>query len=48
MACDPHGDDAVFPLTGDEDLIATGLSPEHDDDGRDPYLLFDDDIARET
>jgi hypothetical protein len=48
MACDPHDDDAVFPLTGDEDLIVAGLSPEHNDDGRDPYSLFDDDVARGT
>jgi hypothetical protein len=39
MAYEPHGDDVVFPVTGNEDLIAIGLSPEHDDDARDPYSL---------
>ena len=42
MACDPQGDGAMFPVTGDDDLVAAGLSPEHDDDGRDPFAVFDD------
>jgi hypothetical protein len=32
----------VFPVTGDDDLVAARLSPEHDDDGRDPFAVFDD------
>jgi hypothetical protein len=48
MACDPHGDDVVFPLIGDEDLIAARLSSEHDDNSCDPYSLFDDEVARGT
>ena len=28
-------DDVVYPITGNEDLIATGLSPERDDDVHD-------------
>jgi hypothetical protein len=39
-------DDVVYPVTGKEDLVAAGLSPEHDDDGHDPYALFDDNVAR--
>jgi hypothetical protein len=39
-------DDVVYPVTGNEDLIMAGLSPEHDDDGRDPYALFGDDVTR--
>jgi len=42
MACDPQGDDAMFPVTGDDDLVVAGLSPEHDDDGHDPFAVFDD------
>jgi hypothetical protein len=42
MACDPHGDDVVFPVTGDDDLVAARLSPEHNNDGRDPFAVFDD------
>jgi hypothetical protein len=48
MAYEPHGDDAVFPVTGNEDLIATGLSSERDDDGCGPYSLFADDVGRGT
>jgi hypothetical protein len=47
MASDPHGDDVVFPLTGNDDLVAAGLSPEHDDDDRDPFAVFDD-VTRGT
>ena len=36
MACDPQGNGAMFPVTDDDDLVAAGLSPEHDDDGRAP------------
>ena len=42
MACDPQGNDAMFPVTGDDDLVAAGLSPEHDDDGHDTFAVFDD------
>ncbi|XP_066316085.1 zinc finger BED domain-containing protein DAYSLEEPER-like [Miscanthus floridulus] len=42
MACDSQGDGAMFPVTGDDDLVTAGLSPEHDDDGRDPFAVFDD------
>jgi hypothetical protein len=38
-------DDVVYLVTGNEDLIAAWLSSEHDDDGRDPYALFSDNIA---
>jgi hypothetical protein len=44
MGYEPHGDDVVFPVTGNEDLIVA----EHDDDGRDPYSLFADDVGRGT
>jgi hypothetical protein len=39
-------DDVVYLVTGNEDLIAARLSSEHDDDGRDPYALFSDNVAR--
>jgi hypothetical protein len=48
MSYELHGDDVVFPVTGNEDLIVAGLPPEHDDDGRDPYSLFADDVGRGT
>jgi hypothetical protein len=38
-------DDIVNPITGKEDLIAAGMSPEHDDDVHDPYALFGDNVA---
>ncbi|XP_066341187.1 zinc finger BED domain-containing protein DAYSLEEPER-like [Miscanthus floridulus] len=42
MVCDPQGNGAMFPVTGDDDLVAAGLSLEHNDDGRDPFAVFDD------
>jgi hypothetical protein len=48
MAYELHGDDVVFPMTGNEDLIAAGLSPEHDDDDHGPYSLFAEDVGHET
>jgi hypothetical protein len=38
-------DDVVYLVTGNEDLITARLSSEHDDDGRDPYALFSDNVA---
>lgn len=38
-------DDAIYPVTGNEDLTAARLPPEHDDDGRDAYALFGNDVG---
>jgi hypothetical protein len=35
-------------VTGNEDLIVAGLPPEHNDNGRDPYSLFANDVGRRT
>ena len=39
-------DNVVYPITGNEDLIAAGLFPERDDDVRDaPAMLFVVDVG---
>jgi hypothetical protein len=38
-------DDVIYPITGNEDLIAAGLPLEHNDDGRDAYALFSNDVS---
>jgi hypothetical protein len=38
-------DDVVYPVIGNKDLIATGLSTEHDEGGRDAYALFGNDVG---
>jgi hypothetical protein len=39
-------DEIIWPLTGNDDLIAAGLAPEDDDDSReDAAALFDIDVG---